>query len=454
MICFVLLSVGVFDKPFGGLHTILAGDFYQMKTISGTPIVQTKSNIYCNNLEALEGKKIFEEQMTHFVLLTENVRAESTGEGLSPLARFATLARLGDVSGAGVLETINQRVVNSVQIAMRDAHSSAVWITSTHRRINAINSAFLEQMTRNDQTPKIRLIAKHVPTKIPNHPPDEKARDILYSIGGGAKSKGSGFTSHLPTYMDLCIGSRVRIVQNLSTQCGLFNGAMGTVYGFVYEGNGPQTAGERVPTNFSSLEDEERELPIVLVRIDGDDESFPYSCSPEVSRLIPIVPIADSQRLSAFNDKYTRYMLPILPAHARTGHSVQGFTAINGVVVDPGSMFFAGDYVALSRAKDIEDIRLLEPVSEKNFTSHCDYRLLVHGEYLRLLNKFPQQLQRQPITIISSKRAGGLAVSGVNAAIKSSVSSVECESRNRRSVAVIDDNTNVRKSSRLRAKQK
>jgi hypothetical protein len=372
------------------MHTILAGDFYQMKTISGTPIVQVPSKIYFNNLEALEGKKIFTEQLSHFVLLTQNVRAQSSGSHLSPLAQFATLARLGDVSGAGVLETMNQRVVNSIDVAMRDAHPEAVWITSTHRRINAINGAFLERMTENEKTPKVRLIAKHVPTKVPNVPPNQATRDVLYSIGGGAKSQSSSVTSQLPTYMDLCIGARVRIVQNLSTQCGLFNGAMGTVYGFVYEGKGPQTAEERVPTNFSALEDEERELPIVLVRIDGDDASFPFSCSPEVSRLIPIVPIANSQRLKAFNDKYTRYMLPILPAHARTGHSVQGYTAAKGIVVDPGSMFFAGDYVALSRAKDIEDIRLLEPVSERNFTTHLDYRLLVHGEYLRLLKKFPQ----------------------------------------------------------------
>jgi hypothetical protein len=165
---------------------------------------------------------------------------------------------------------------------------------------------------------------------------------------------------------------------------------MGTVWGFVYEGEGPKTDQERVPSNFSALEDEQRELPIVLVRIDGDDESFPYSCSQEVSRLIPIVPVADSHRIVAFNDKYTRFMLPIVPAHARTGHSVQGYTAINGLVADIGSMFFAGDYVALSRAKDINDIRLLAPVRAKNFTNHPDYRILVHEEYRRLLRAFPQ----------------------------------------------------------------
>jgi hypothetical protein len=35
------MATGVMEKPLGGLHVILAGDFYQMKTISGTPIVES-----------------------------------------------------------------------------------------------------------------------------------------------------------------------------------------------------------------------------------------------------------------------------------------------------------------------------------------------------------------------------------------------------------------------------
>jgi hypothetical protein len=358
-----------------------------MKTISGTPIVEQFSKIPRSNLEALEGKKIFTDKLTHFIQLTKNIRAESAGEELSPLAKFTRLARLGKVRS--VLASINTCVVNSPEVAMRDAHAEAVWITSTHRRINAINEAFLDALTKDGSCPKTRLIAKHVPSKPSVNPPAPATRHQLYSMGGGAKSQGGGVTAQMPTYMDLCIGSRVRIVKNLSTQCGLYNGAMGTVWGFVYEGSGPQTAEERVPSNFSSLEDHERELPIVLVRIDGDDADFPHSCSPAVTRLIPIVPIADTHRLVAFQNKYTRFMLPILPAHARTGHSVQGYMAINGVVVDPGSMFYAGDYVALSRAKDIKDVRLLAAAQEKYFTSHPEYRMFVHAEYLRLLNAFP-----------------------------------------------------------------
>eukprot|EP01034_Spumella_vulgaris_P037553 gene37553-46326_t len=178
------------DKQVVSLQKNLQGDFYQMKPINGTPIVELRHNIARTNLEALEGKQIFE-KMTHFIKLTENVRAQSSGSELSPLAQFTRLARLGQVRDSNVLEIMNQRVVNSMEIAMKQADSEAVWVTSTHRRINEINEGFLAEMTKDPRTPRMRLIAKHVPTKAGIDPPDEATRDILYGFGGGAQSKSS-----------------------------------------------------------------------------------------------------------------------------------------------------------------------------------------------------------------------------------------------------------------------
>jgi hypothetical protein len=64
----------------------------------------------------------------------------------------------------------------------------------------------------------------------------------------------------MPSYMDVCVGTRVRIVSNILTECVIYNGAMGTVWGYVYKGEGPKTVAQRVPVNFSSLEDYQREL--------------------------------------------------------------------------------------------------------------------------------------------------------------------------------------------------
>jgi hypothetical protein len=184
----------------------------------------------------------------------------------------------------------------------------------------------------------------------------------------------------------------VRLTRNISVELGLFNGAMGTVYGFVYKGPGPLTPEERVPKCFSILEDDEREIPIILVRMDGIDDpldntksTFPYSCSNTVTRLVPITAMVGIGKIKS---EYHRVQVPILPAHARTAHSLQGYTANDGVVVESGSSFFAGDYVAISRAKCLAQVILLRPALEAYFKSHNDYRKKVKDEYARLANVF------------------------------------------------------------------
>jgi hypothetical protein len=382
-------ATGNFNKPFGGLHTILAGDFYQMKTISGTPIVTTNPR----GPEARDGRSIWL-KLTHFAQLTINVRAQANHGILSPLAEFTKRVRVGDV-GPGVLDAMNTRVVNSMAVAMRLAHPQAVWISATHKRIKHINEQFLTMM-QADGKQVVRLIAVHHPSKVSTPRPNRAIRQLLYNVGGAATNR-SGVDTQMVTHMDVCIGTRIRIVSNILTECGLFNGAMGTIWGFVYQGRGPQTAAEYMPTDFGTLEDSERELPVVLVQMDGFDDpndptksSFPYSCHDTVPRIVPLVPVSNNARLKVGDGKYTRFMVPFVPAHGRTGHSIQGYTAIHGVVDDVGSPFFAGEYVALSRATNMESIFLLSPLMERYFTSQPEYRILIHLEYERLLKLYNQ----------------------------------------------------------------
>jgi hypothetical protein len=137
------IGTGVYDKPFGGVHTLLAGDFYQMKTMGGTPIVEP--NVYRDKVEARIAKDIWTQKLTHFVVLVKNVRAQSANGQLSELARFVSSTRVGD-AGPDILAIINTRIVNTTEKAMEDADKNAVWITSTHNKIDAINKKFFMQM--------------------------------------------------------------------------------------------------------------------------------------------------------------------------------------------------------------------------------------------------------------------------------------------------------------------
>jgi len=211
----------------------------------------------------------------------------------------------------------------------------------------------------------------------------------LYGVKGDPK----GSIKNQPlSYIDLQIGSRVRLTKNLTVQNGLFTGTMGTIHGFVYRGKGPDID-NLMPSEFASLEYSERELPILLVRMDGVDDSvdpskstFPHSCSQDTTRLIPIC--AEPSTLSIRN-AYHRVMYPLLLAHARTGHSVQGMTAHHGAVIAPGSRFFAGDYVAISRGKCLSQIWLLGALLAKHVTSHPQSRVTIEKEYARLVSLFP-----------------------------------------------------------------
>lgn len=81
-------------------------------------------------------------------------------------------------------------------------------------------------------------------------------------------------------------------------------------------------------------------------------------------------------------------MLPLLPAHCRSEHSIQGQTFHNGIVLIPGSRFFAGDYVGVSRATEMKLITLTKGLVKEHFQGHPTYRLKVMQEYYRLAIKF------------------------------------------------------------------
>jgi hypothetical protein len=372
-------ATGNSTAPFGGMHVLLAGDFYQMKNVGGVPLMARLTAAHSAEVHA--GQSIITNALSDFFMLIHNVRAQQSNGLLSPLAQFATKARVGDVHNA-VLHLLNDRVVNDIAVAMRTAHPNALWITSLHKKVGAINKLFKEKRLANNEY-MVTVIADHVPAArgVPVAE-DPALLNRLYEVRG---SSTGGRSEMMISHINLFVGSRVRLIRNLFVEGGLYNGAMGSVWGFVYERDSHELPLRDL--RFADMAKEEREIPIVLVQMDGDDETFPYTCDSDVPRLVPIVPIQSQGRV---NGDYLRMQLPILPAEARTAHSVQGYTAKDGVVVDPGSMFFAGDYTAISRATCKEKVILLAPLQEKFFTRDTTHRHLVEKGYDRLLHKYPQ----------------------------------------------------------------
>ena len=62
-------------KPFGKLHVVLAGDFYQMKNCGfGSSIVESLDRLHPGS-DAWKGCKLLYENITNYIVLMKNCRA-------------------------------------------------------------------------------------------------------------------------------------------------------------------------------------------------------------------------------------------------------------------------------------------------------------------------------------------------------------------------------------------
>jgi hypothetical protein len=135
-----------------------------------------------------------------------------------------------DDDGGGDDDVDNVDLESAISEGIRTAHPNAIWVVSTHNQIKKINSAYLQDFVDRGKT-VYRVIANHVGNNIRVPPANAVMQKHLYSVKGS--DKGGIKDLHL-THMDLCVGTRVRITENICVEAGIFNGAMGTIKGFVY----------------------------------------------------------------------------------------------------------------------------------------------------------------------------------------------------------------------------
>lgn len=158
---------------------------------------------------------------------------------------------------------------------------------------------------------------------------------------------------------------------------GLFNGARGTVYKFIFKGKCPVNI---LPDVQKAHNWSHREIPIVLVQMDQDLGGL--TCVPGVPNVIPIT----SKPIT--RNKYNRIQLPLLPAHCSTIHSAQGLTAEYGVVLKPSlkkPFAYGLEYVGCSRAKSMDKIQILiTPLRANHFCAYPTSLENIKQEYERL----------------------------------------------------------------------
>lgn len=166
----------------------------------------------------------------------------------------------------------------------------------------------------------------------------------------------------------LAIGSRVRYLLNKCPIAGLYQGALGTVVGFgIPPGNTIDNYrvmknGKLYDLDIETAARRNLEVPLVFVEMDKKDgfkSAWPNRPG--------VICFKAEQVPSKVNGHY-RFMLPLLPAHARTYHSAQGLTAFCGVVLyKPMRKAFALMYVGISRIKNLAKLHLMQYITNDDF---------------------------------------------------------------------------------------
>lgn len=147
---------------------------------------------------------------------------------------------------------------------------------------------------------------------------------------------------HVKEFLTLKLGVRVLLTVNLRTDQGLVNGARGTVVGF---------APNKLPSTNGMI------LPIV--KFDNGATNHILFHKWEI-----IVERTAKNKVRAF---LSMVQLPLRYAYATTVHQSQG-QSLSNVIIAPRRIFqFGQAYVALSRARTLHDLHLLDPLHASMF---------------------------------------------------------------------------------------
>ena len=156
------------------------------------------------------------------------------------------------------------------------------------------------------------------------HTNKKRAQDAVKKLD---KMDDPRHTGGLEKSVNVCIGVRVMLRQNLDTRRGLVNGVIGTITGF-----------DKAPDD---------EVTRVRVKFDNHDNETSIE---RVRRKVQLFPGAYLHR----------EMFPICLSYAMTIHKSQGLT-LKCVLADLGRKIFVASqsYVALSRVTDLKGLHLI-----------------------------------------------------------------------------------------------
>jgi hypothetical protein len=288
---------------------------------------------------------------------------------------------------------MNRQIALDETDLTRKSHPQALWLAPTNVLVDQRNEMCFNNLVASGVY-CTRIFAQHYSKHTDTM--DTRTLETLFKTDGKGDKNGAGPSSQKVQLLklDLAIGSRVAVSKNVATELGLYQGALGTVVGFGYDSNEPKHQFPSLSDFLRSAELNTQEIPVVFVQMDvlGDSNkanggTLNLSCMANKPR---VVPFTATPSMRCLKHTYYRYQLPLVPAHCRTFHKAQGLTAAYGVVITPSPMvpFAMGlEYVAISRAKTLSGVVLVNRLRHDHFETHGKERHTITAEYRRMYRK-------------------------------------------------------------------
>ena len=352
--------------PFGGIAVVLVGDLFQLPPIVSDDAVyeylkREYGGIYFFNSHIIQKElnniKLFE--------LTKSYRQQNDSEFVKILDEFRK--PMSEQRKIQVINEINRRVVDD-----KDLPKDAVYIASSNEEVRNVNTKKLEELPGVKTTIDAEYVIRKrnsdetVTLKHSELPSKEDIREIIVP---------SAYDSQLI----FKIGARVVLTKS-SKRMGYINGDFGTILDF----NGDY---------FTILLDKNK----MSIMCPNPNDRYKASQKTEYRYEM----IYDEQkhklvRKTPFVQRTNQF--PIKLAYAFTIHKAQGQT-YNQVIIDLKSHIFAPGqlYVALSRARSLQDLYLTKPITYSDIIS--DDEIFVFLNKLRVNQQVTTENKQEAVSV-------------------------------------------------------
>ncbi len=364
--------------PFGGAHVMLFGDFHQFPPVGNQTgaLYRESSN---DKLHAKLGQSAFR-QFDTIVMLTEQKRV------LDPIW-LGLLGRLrtGECTTQD-LDEVNKLAVNDPSLPTdytKPPWSEATLITQRHSVRERWNEAAIRKHCASSSETRFIVAAEDTL----RNSDDDVPMDAKLAIAGLNDSK----KGKLADQTTLAIGMKAMVIMNIATEADLANGTRGTIVDVVLDPREPELTANndggvtlKFPPSAVVFKPDGKSTIKYNAQLGGSDVD---------EGLIPIIPSTTTFTVNINKNSYEirRRQFAITAGYAFTDYKSQGQT-IEYVIIDlapppSGQTSPFSTYVALSRSRGRDTIRILREFEKDTFLNHPSEHLRKEMDRLETMSR-------------------------------------------------------------------